>query len=57
MSPLSAPNANGDNRLKPVSTLRNKGDNAVLPVDFSTDVGGLPRIVGGLVDFGGYEQQ
>jgi hypothetical protein len=57
ISPLAAPTVNGDHRLRPTSPLRNKGDNAVLPLDLTTDAAGLPRIAGGVVDLGAHEQQ
>lgn len=57
LPPASAPSVAGDHRLQVASPLRNKGDNAALPSDVTSDLLGLPRIVGGVVDHGPHEVQ
>jgi predicted outer membrane repeat protein len=57
LGPTLAPSGAGDHRLQAASPLRNKGDNSALPADVTSDLGGLPRIVGGLVDHGAHEVQ
>jgi len=56
-SPGLAPTSGGDNRLSAASPLRNKGDNAVIPLNLTQDLAGLPRVMGGVVDIGAYEEQ
>jgi hypothetical protein len=54
-APLFVNEANRDLRLKPSSPCINAGNNAY--VTASTDLDGLPRIVGDTVDIGAYEFQ
>jgi hypothetical protein len=46
-----------DLRLQDDSPCINAGDNTAVPVDVETDLDGNPRIVGGVVDMGAYENQ
>lgn len=57
LAPTLAPGTAGDHRLQAASPLRNKGDNGALPGEVTSDLAGLPRIVGGVVDHGAYEVQ
>lgn len=62
-SPLytTAPFSDGNYRLQAGSAAVNKGSNAALPLNDSTDLAGNPRIFqqanGGVVDMGAYEYQ
>jgi hypothetical protein len=46
----------GDLRLRPGSPAADAGDTAALPTGTATDLGGQPRVQGGAVDAGAYEQ-
>ena len=53
----SAPTVDGDYHLKAGSPAVNAGSNALVPAGITTDLDGLPRVVGGTVDQGAYERQ
>ena len=55
--PLFVNPAAGNYQLQPGSPCINKGSNAAVAADMTTDLTGNPRIFGGTVDMGAYEWQ
>lgn len=49
--------ADGDLRIKNCSPAVDQGDNSVLPVSFTNDLGGNGRTFNGTIDLGAYENQ
>ena len=45
----------GNYRLTPLSEAINQGSNALLPIGYTVDLDGAPRVQGGVVDMGAYE--
>src|SRR4029079_17629991 len=46
----------GDLRLRPGSPAVDAGDTSAVPAGITTDLAGAPRVQGGAVDVGAYEQ-
>ena len=58
LDPMFLDTAAGDYRLHPCSPARDAGDNAIVDsLGILTDIAGMPRIQGGVVDMGAWESE